>query len=396
MKTNLKSDFVDFEQGFNSLISHFLNQNYSFVFFREPAAQKCCFLASNRPEQVKQSDVLRDNRSGFLAAPFRENQNSTVFIPADIHFQFVRNENDESWYPVSQAAEELELKKVTEPNFEELAKKLKQPEGIENKSYIDLVKSAQNLIKQGIIDKVAVCRTKRLDLPNFPDLAKLFNEICTDYPAAMCVIYFHPDYGLWIGASPELLASEKNGIFKTVALAGTKPDSGELTSQTAWSQKEIEEQAMVSRYIINQFKKIRLREFNELGPKTVKAGNVMHLKTEYTVKISEVAVNELSITMIDLLHPTSAVGGMPRAEALNFLLEYELLDRSLYTGYWGPVNISSTLSFYVNLRCATLSEDYALFFAGAGITEESDPESEFRETELKMNSLALYFNTDNE
>ena len=87
---------------------------------------------------------------------------------------------------------------------------------------------------------------------------------------------------------------------------------------------------------------------------------------------------------------------MPRAEALNFLLEYELLDRSLYTGYWGPVNISAKLAFYVNLRCVMLYEESALFFAGAGITAESDPDSEFRETELKMNSLAAYFNTDNE
>ena len=71
----------------------------------------------------------------------------------------------------------------------------------------------------------------------------------------MCVLYYHPDYGLWMGASPELLVSEHNGIFKTVALAGTKPDTGESTSQIAWSQKEIEEQAMVSRYIIDQFKK---------------------------------------------------------------------------------------------------------------------------------------------
>ena len=71
----------------------------------------------------------------------------------------------------------------------------------------------------------------------------------------------------------------------------------------------------------------------------------MHLKTEYTVNTAEVAVNNLTLTMLELLHPTSAVGGMPRAEALNFLLEYELLDRSLYTGYWGPVNSSAKIAF---------------------------------------------------
>lgn len=396
MKTNTKLTFVSFEQGCNSLVNHFLSQGHAFVFFREPNTNEVYFLASSKPEQLSHPQLATEMRSGYLAAPFRENRKTSVFIPADIHFQCNLSDDKLSWLPLNPESSELDIKKTTEPSYSKLAKSFKQPDIIENQSYTELVKSAQNLIKDGLIEKVAVCRNKNIKLNFSPDLGNLYDKICTDYPAAMCVLYYHPDNGLWMGASPELLVSEINGIFKTVALAGTKPDTGESTSQIAWSQKEIEEQAMVSRYIIDQFKKIRLREFKESGPKTVRAGNVMHLKTEYTVNTAEVAVNNLTLTMLELLHPTSAVGGMPRAEALNFLLEYELLDRSLYTGYWGPVNISSKLAFYVNLRCVMLYEESALFFAGAGITAESDPESEFRETELKMNSLAAYFNTDDE
>jgi isochorismate synthase len=93
----------------------------------------------------------------------------------------------------------------------------------------------------------------------------------------------------WLCATPEILVSQDaEGIFKTISLAGTQsailPDGHVVSSQDArWSQKEIEEQAFVSRYIIECFKKIRLREYIENGPKTIKAGNLLHLKTEYLV-----------------------------------------------------------------------------------------------------------------
>ena len=123
------------------------------------------------------------------------------------------------------------------------------------------------------------------------------------------------------------------------------------------------EQAMVSRYIINCFKKIRLREFDEKGPKTAKAGNLLHLKTLFEVNMEETNFPELPTVMLDLLHPTSAVAGMPKEEALNFLKENEKLERAFYSGYLGPVNIGGSTHVFVNLRCMELFEDYVRLYA---------------------------------
>ncbi|WP_332912325.1 chorismate-binding protein [Algoriphagus boritolerans] len=111
----------------------------------------------------------------------------------------------------------------------------------------------------------------------------------------------------------------KEEQFHTMALAGTQPASGENPLKSAaWTQKEIEEQALVCRYIVDCFKKIRLREYEEHGPKTIMAGNLLHLRTDFKVDMKATGFPQLGSVMLDLLHPTSAVCGMPRKEAHDF------------------------------------------------------------------------------
>ena len=152
-------------------------------------------------------------------------------------------------------------------------------------------------------------------------------------------------------------------------------------------KKEIEEQAMVSRYIIEQFKTIRLREFTESGPRTVQAGNMIHLKTEYTVDLDNVIKPELGSVMLQLLHPTSAVCGMPKFSALSFIIANESLSRELYSGFIGPVNMNGLTQLYVNLRCMQILKTRAVLYAGAGITHGSKAEKEWAETALKCQTL---------
>jgi isochorismate synthase len=193
-------------------------------------------------------------------------------------------------------------------------------------------------------------------------------------------------------ASPEILAStNREGIFRTIALAGTQLLKEEDSLQKAvWTQKEIEEQALVGRYIINCFKKIRLREYEEEGPRTVQSGNLLHLRTDYSVNTHEVNFPELGTVMLELLHPTSAVCGMPKEVTMEFIHEHENLNRKLFSGYLGPVNIQSESHIFVNLRCANLFAGKAVLYAGAGVTQDSEPEKEFRETELKMEAVGRF------
>lgn len=252
-----------------------------------------------------------------------------------------------------------------------------------------MVREAVAKIKNGELHKVVLSRYADFDLPEGFDPIATFETLTQIYPNAFCHLTNTQAHGLWMGATPEkLIAITENKHFSTDALAGTQPlsESMELCD-VAWTQKEIEEQAMVSRYIIECFKKIRLREYEENGPKTVKAGNLAHLKTEYTVDMEATNTPMLGSTMLELLHPTSAVCGAPRSLADEFIKTHEAYDRSLYAGFLGPVSCQQRTSLFVNLRCMQVINQTARLYAGAGITEDSNPAKELAETNHKMQTL---------
>lgn len=78
---------------------------------------------------------------------------------------------------------------------------------------------------------------------------------------------------------------------------------------------------------------------------------------------------------------------MPLESALEFLKENEAYDREFYSGYLGPVNIQNNINLFVNLRCMQLLWNRAIVYAGAGVTVDSVPSTEWEETEMKMNTL---------
>jgi isochorismate synthase len=113
----------------------------------------------------------------------------------------------------------------------------------------------------------------------------------------------------------------------------------------------------------------------------------MHLRSDFTVDMNETNFPQLGSVMLQLLHPTSAVCGMPLEKARTFLAEQEGYDRTFYSGYLGPVNINREIHIFVNLRCMQLRDENAILYAGAGVTADSSAEKEWEETEMKMNTL---------
>ncbi|MCF2497245.1 chorismate-binding protein [Dyadobacter chenhuakuii] len=256
------------------------------------------------------------------------------------------------------------------------------------------VELAVSAIRQGQFKKVVLSRTKDLAYSENFQPAKAFCKLAKVYPHAFVSLVNLPDQNeLWLGASPEsLVRQDSNGTFRTMSLAGTqnaRNDAGELIPKfdIRWGEKEIEEHALVSRYIVECFKKIRLREYTETGPKTVLAGNLYHLRTDFEVDTATLNFPELASVMLKLLHPTSAVCGVPKLPSLQFLTEIEGYDRSFYSGFIGPAQVGGDTNLFVNLRTVRFKDGKATFFAGAGITEDSIPEREWEETEMKCDTL---------
>jgi isochorismate synthase len=339
---------------------------------------------------------LEQMPSGFLVSPY-ENDNNLLYyyIHADLHFVLIDNNisllNYDHNIPFRQIEDLLEQSQVLEKKSfqEQYSKSIIDDCGLERTEFENFVELSIKRIEQGEFQKVVPSRSREIDLPDHFNIISKFNELCIKHPEAFVSLFHLPEKEIWIGASPELLIKiSNNKLFYTSALAGTQSGKDILNlSEVAWTQKEIEEQAYVSRYIINCFKKIRLREFEEKGPRTIEAGGLVHLRTDYQVDLETVNFPQLGSVMLKLLHPTSAVCGMPKEPAASFIKASEKIDREFYSGYLGPVNIDSVTNLFVNLRCAKIHGGKATLYAGAGVTRDSNPDKEWRETELKMSTI---------
>lgn len=373
---------IDVAAWINKATSH----GYSFAAWRLPNQEdKTLIIDLGDPRKLDTSFKHAD--TGFLVNKFSDHHpTQPLLIKSDISINLSSSEMQID--PRINDKQLDELKETLKASGKQ-ASKLGFQASPKGNAYEQLVGLAVKEIRNKKYSKVVLARCKEVDLPVSFNPLDFFNRVCEQYSSAFCSLFYLPNEGLWIGASPEVLIDSNERYFKTVSVAGTKKvDDGSPLGDTSWTQKEIEEQALVSRYIINCFKKLRLREFDEYGPKTVKAGNLLHLKTEFSVDLSKVAYDGLGDQMMELLHPTSAVCGMPLQEAKAFLDQHEGFDRSFYSGFLGPVNHDGQTNLFVNLRCMNIRGGQARLFAGAGITEDSDPKKEFLETEMKMDTLA--------
>lgn len=339
---------------------------------------------------------LEELPKGFVFAPFEQDKNEkeAYFIEASVHIKQIKELNEIKELKLDDQhlkafAEFLRSDLPKKKHHTRKAKDSKDSLEDEKARFISYVEDAIAAIAKGEMEKVVPSRRKWIPLPEEFDVLRAFQTLSTSYPRAFVSLVSIPGVGTWMGASPEILVSIENAkYFKTVALAGTqRAQEDKDPKEASWTQKEIEEQALVARYIINCFKKIRLREFEEIGPKTIQAGNMWHLKTEFKVDMESTNFPQLGTVMMKLLHPTSAICGMPLDIAKSFIKAHEAHDRSFFSGFLGPVNIEDKTQLYVNLRCMEILEDAAILFAGAGVTIDSKPEKEWEETEMKCQTL---------
>ena len=365
---------------FKGVIRTACEKKMGFALWKNPQSAQKNILAGY-PRTFQFEDI--NTASGFVFCPYNVDDRGVLLVPhyqaAYLNKPILSSDNDEAWYMDTA----LQKKNLFYHN--------EQIEGYckEKEEFLHYVKEGISAIRSNQIQKLVPSRTRHIELSENFSPVETFLNLCDTYPNAFVSLVSMPETGTWIGASPELLIQvQQKQLFKTVALAGTQQyDPDKRPSMVAWTQKEIEEQAMVSRYIINCFKKIRLREFEEIGPKTVRAGNLVHLKTTFEVDMAATNFHDLGAVMLQLLHPTSAVCGMPRDKAAPIITQHEGNKRGYYSGFLGPVNMADDTSIFVNLRCMQLSEKQATLYAGAGLTEDSHPENEWKETELKMSTL---------
>ncbi|BDC99378.1 chorismate-binding protein [Persicobacter psychrovividus] len=387
---------------FENAIAWALNEGYGIACYRLP--ESACFQLmidiSGKPMRCQEE--IEQLPTGFIFSPFdNQEPRDAFYLTAHLMLKSGENEascNAEEYYPQRDALNQYLQNTAETPPFRyHQPTENSDPAITPRAEFIRLVNEGIEQIENGHFLKFVPSRTKAVSLAQF-QLVENLKQMATEYPNAFVSFVSIPDVGSWIGATPEILMHmDQQSVFHTVALAGTQPfpEDGDLKN-VAWRQKEIEEQALVSRYIINILKKLRIREFIEKGPKTVKAGNLIHLKTTFEIDTKTISFPDLGNVMLRLLHPTSAVCGMPLEASEQFLKAEEKYDRAFFAGYLGPINAEGESYAFVNLRCMQILGDHAILYAGAGVTADSSPEKEWTETELKCNTVGKIIQTPRE
>lgn len=330
--------------------------------FRYPGENKVKGYFQKNNKLHKATDF---ERSGFIFSSFQDQDENLIFpLNQSQVEQTILNNNKDLSSLLSQIEILTDLDKAKE-------------------KHLSLIGKAIFEIKNKKINKVVLSRKQEYQVGQLDSIA-LFRKLCFNYLDAMVYMWYHPKVGLWLGATPELLLDATSDNFKTISLAGTRRED---MPSGKWSEKEIEEQRLVTDFIKNQlqskFNVVRIK-----GPFTAKAGNLLHLKTE--IKIEKMGLFNEVADVIKLLHPTPAVCGFPKSKAYQFIKEEEGYHRKFYTGYlgeWLPSDKEKRATLFVNLRCLEVYGNILSIYVGGGITSGSDPEKEWNETMNKSQTM---------
>lgn len=307
---------------------------------------------------------LLDGECGYVISPFTSMTGlPTVLIRADIVMRY-------STADVSRSIHELDfsLERVDHP-----------VDGECREAYHEDFCRFQRTFSSSHILKLVLARTLEV-AHRRTDPLLLFEHACKRYPEAFVTLFLAPQCGMWLMATPEVLLTHDDTCWHTMALAGTMRYSDPLPS---WSQKNVNEQAYVSRYI-NECLVRYCHDVNMNGPYTTRAGNLVHLRTDFSFSLNgDTRVGEL----LHSLHPTPAVCGLPKQEAQQFIMDNESIDRSYYSGFSGPFNLGGQTALYVSLRCMRILADRYRLYAGGGILPQSEESLEWDETAAKMQAM---------
>lgn len=255
------------------------------------------------------------------------------------------------------------------------------PTEISKDQYLNRFDAFMSDFRSRKLEKAILSRVIHVEKPSNFSAVKLFTNLCASYPETFVHLSLHPNSGVWVGATPELLLKKEHSDIKIMALAGTQKKS---QGDYHWRNKEMEEHLMVGKYIESAFQRFNYEMTFKDGPKTIETGKVAHLMTDYEFKEKD---NVDLRDLLDVLHPTPAVGGFPVDKGVECILQHEGYYRKYYCGFIGQTDFENHAALYVNLRCMQIFDDKCAVFVGGGLTIDSDAEEEWNETILKSKTM---------
>ena len=342
----------------------------SFAFYKLPDSDEYVSVRSSKVRQLSDDPALMPVEPGFMAYPFHSSDTCHPFlIPADD--TIVRKIPDDIQ---CEGYGKTDGTIMTDQDYPLYSKEFSL---------------FHNAVCSGSFRKLVLARNRAVHPETAVDCTALFLRACRKYPHAMVMMFRGIQTGVWLCATPEPLLRCSGGMFRTVALAGTMAYDGKsVPSVEDWSAKNREEQQVVCNFIVDATAPYA-SDLQIDGPYTVRAGNLLHLRTDISFRASGDNFGRIAAA----LHPTPAVCGFPQESAKTFIRENERQSRGYYSGFAGPVAMGGRTDLFVNLRSACISDDgmTASLYAGGGIMKDSSCRSEYEETIHKMQTIAGIF-----
>ncbi len=252
------------------------------------------------------------------------------------------------------------------------------------------VTAATDRIAAAELRKVVLAQALETRLASPLSVPDLLSRLGETYPDCFRFL-FEPTDGStgFFGATPERLVSLRGRTVETGALAGTT-GRGEMPEEDEWlaaellaDEKNVHEHELVSDAIRNQLAPFAASiRSGERGVRRL--ATVQHLETPIT---AELDTDEHVLTLVEALHPTPAVGGLPPKRALSTIRDTEPFERGWYAAPVGWFDAAGYGSFAVAIRSALAREDVVTLFAGVGIVGDSDPDREWDEAQLKYRPI---------
>ena len=331
-------------------------------------------------------------------SPWRGFEGAWFVLPAA---QFTRV--DDSWWLTTTAtgpdaartAEERldqwsdEVERVTDPSLTTTPSVVARDRTPSFEGWQSQISAALERVESGELEKVVLAQSLTLALANDLVEPDVLFRLGDTYPDCYRFLFTPPDAGTFFGATPERLVSRDGLTVRTEALAGST-GRGDTPAEDEWlaaelldSDKDRHEHELVVDAIREQLAPVASAV--STGPLSVRRlATVQHLETAIS---ADLKTDDHVLSLVEALHPTPAVGGLPPDAALETITDTEAFDRGWYAAPVGWFDAAGNGTFAVAIRSALSRGDRAHLFAGAGIVGDSDPDREWDEVQLKYRPM---------
>lgn len=348
-----------------------LDDSLSLFVYRLPHTQDYGLLLSKQKEN-QQFLSLKDlpQQKGFVFSPFHADEKYPIhFCPFFVHLK---------------GLEAIESYALSHPLREQTKAIIKYTPQIEEStsasSYAKTFTRFIQPLQYGVLTKLVLACKSHVEWTEKINLAKSFSNACERYPYSMAYLCKINASTIWMGCTPEILLQGNEGRYTTMALAGTMTAKEQ---SKGWSDKNKQEQQYVNDYISRVLSTLSTT-VEMSNTHTMKAGDLIHLCTTFHFTLDG---SKHLVSLMNELHPTPAVCGLPKQKALDFILENEVGERAYYAGFLGYYDPLGETQLYVNLRCAQIDEEGFMCYGGGGILPSSSCKEEWNEAQAKMNII---------